>query len=94
MKDISQKVNISALSRVLIEDAVLDKLHSSVLQCLKVLPGPDFLQPLLDDRATVLHNELQLGVDLAQLQGEAADASPDINNQCIAQGGPWEICVM
>jgi hypothetical protein len=28
------------------------------------------------------------------LQGEAADASPDINNQCIAQGGPWEICEM
>jgi hypothetical protein len=27
------------------------------------------------------------------LQGEAADASPDINDQGIAQGGPWEICV-
>jgi hypothetical protein len=27
------------------------------------------------------------------LQGEAADASPDINDQSIAQGCPWEICV-
>lgn len=59
---------------------MLDKLHSSLMQCFKVLPGPDLLEPLLDNRTAVLHNEPQPGVDLAQLEGEAADASPDINH--------------
>lgn len=72
---------------------MLDELHSSLMQGLRVLPGPDLLQPLLDDRTTVLHNEPQLGVYLAQLQGKSANASPDINYQGIPQGRPWEICV-
>ena len=92
--DVAQPVNIGVLDGVLLEEVVLDKADTTLLESGRVLAGPDFSLGLLDDGATILENKVQVLVDVRKLEAPTTHAATDINDGSVAELAPWEIVEM
>lgn len=69
--DVPHMIDLGILDGLFCEEVVRDKFGTSGLKRIGVLLLPDSLG-LLDHRRSILDHELQLGMDLAELEGQAA----------------------
>ena len=69
--DVTHPVYVGVLYRVLLKEVVLHELDAALLDCLRVLAGPDLGLSLVNDGATIFEHQVQVLVDVRQLKTEA-----------------------